>query len=312
MKSILKNSNGKAVSTNGKLFTVSANYTDQIKQALIDKGVATEDTPSSEIPNVIRGISALKPILDNTKSCEKLFDGFNGTSVDELINYSDTENVTNARYMFNECYYLLSIPLLNISQLINAERMFYNCEQIKTLPQLDTSKVEDMGYFCSGCSNLTEFNLNTRNVKKANYMFNQCHRLKTIRVDFINVTSGSLNITFNLCKALENLTVLNIKVPLPIGSGTIWGHLLTLDSLINTIKELVNTGSSKTLTMGSANLEKIANIYVRRTTEGDIPTCLSDNSNIDLAKAPCEICNAEDEGAMSIIAYANSKNWTIA
>ena len=64
--------------------------------------------------------------------------------------------------------------------------------------------------------------------------------------------------------------------------------------------------------MGTANLEKIQDVYVRRTTEGDIPTCLSDNSNIDLAKAPCEICESTDEGAMLITAYANSKNWTLA
>lgn len=126
----------------------------------------------------------------------------------------------------------------------------------------------------------------------------------------INVRSaGSM---FTNCFKLTNLTLLNIKVDLQIGSGTSYGHLLTLDSLINTIKELVKMSSSKTLTMGSANLEKIANVYVRRTTTGDIPTCLSDNSNIDLAKAPCEVCESTDDGAMTLEDYANLKGWALA
>lgn len=143
-------------------------------------------------------------------------------------------------------------------------------------------------------------------------MFSNCAKLTTIpELNMINVSN--VYQMFINCRALTNLTLLNIKrSTLQIGSGTSWGHLLTLESLINTIMELVNAGSARVLTMGTANLEKIANIYVRRTTEGDVPICLDDNSNIDLAKGPCEVCASTDERAMTITAYANLKGWTLA
>lgn len=191
----------------------------------------------------------------------------------------------------------------------------YRGESVKEwLEGLDTSQVTNMDSFCNNCLNIKEIPpLDTSNVSSAKYFVMYCGKLTTLSFNMIKITTDN-NATsmLNHLSNIVDLTLSNIKVKLSIGSGDSWGHLLTLESLINTIKELVNVGSSKTLTIGSANLEKIANVYVRRTTEGDIPTCLSDNSNIDLAKAPCEICESTDEGAMSIISYANMKNWTLA
>ena len=332
--------------------------------------------------------SSLKKLLDATKNASYLFSDYTGTSVDDLIKYNDTENVTDMANMFSYCQKLQTIPLLDTSMVTNMNNMFQYCSNLQTIPQLDTGNVTNMSSMFSNClklmsipqlntSNVTKMEsmfiscskltaipqldtsnvtsmynmffmcwdlteipqLDTSKVTRMSYMFYRCERglltipqldtskvtemnsmfymcyvLKTIpQLDMISVTSNSnARDMFYQCKALTNLTLLNIKADLQIGSGTTWGHLLTLDSLINTIKELVNVGASRTLTMGSANLEKIANVYVKRTTTGDIPTCLSDNSNIDLAKAPCEVCESTDEGAMLITAYANSKNWTLA
>ena len=49
------------------------------------------------------GEDRLKKLLDATKSCYYLFYNYNGTSVDDLIQPSDTENVTNMGYMFMGC-----------------------------------------------------------------------------------------------------------------------------------------------------------------------------------------------------------------
>ena len=232
--------------------------------------------------------STLKKLLDAKKSAIYLFSGYRGTSIDGFINYSDTENVTDMKYMFSQNIYLKTIPILDTNKVTDMVQMFYQCEQLQSIPQLDTRNVVYMSMMCYWCYKLeTISSLNMINVRSAGSMFTNCSKL-------------------------TNLTLLNIKVDLQIGSGTDWGHLLTLESLINTIKELVNVGASKTLTMGSANLEKIANVYVKRTTTGDIPTCLSDNSNIDLAKAPCEVCESTDEGAMTLEDYANLKGWALA
>ena len=46
------------------------------------------------------GGTTVKNLLDATKSCYYLFRSYKGTSVDDLIQYSDTENVTTMDYMF--------------------------------------------------------------------------------------------------------------------------------------------------------------------------------------------------------------------
>ena len=303
--------------------------------------------------------SSLKKLLDATKSAARLFNFYNGESVDGLISYSDTENVTSTgamfdnctnlqtipqidtrnvthmnsmfmscnnlqtipqldtknvtsmEYIFSGCFKLQSVPQLNTSKILSTYHMFYSCKNLQSVPQLDTSQVINMHEMFFGCSNLQSISLSdTSKVTDMYRMCYMCTKLQTISpLNMIKVKDTTF--MFYGCAALTNLTLFNIKVNLEIGSatGTPWGHLLTLDSLINTIKELVNVGSSSKLTMGTANLEKIANVYVRRTTTGDIPICLSNNSNIDLAKAPCEVCESTDDGAMTLKDYAKLKNW---
>lgn len=184
------------------------------------------------------------------------------------------------------------------------DAMQWKCDNMKTLYQefmnytgtsldepltsLDTSKVADMRNMFYGCVNIITIPL----------------------LDMINVTSMSG--MFTNCRALTNLTLKNIKRNLIIGSGTNWGHLLTVDSLVNTIKELwdySSVSSNYTLSMGSANLTKIANIYVKliTPTQEQIETDPYINN-----KKPCEVCESTDEGAMTITAYANLKHWTLA
>lgn len=264
--------------------------------------------------NVTGNCTTLKKYLDLKKSAASLFSGLsNETSFDDIIQYDDTENVTNMYNMFYNCKSLTKIPLLNTSKVTNMENMCYYNQNITYFPELDTSNVTNMSRMFAGCTRLTIVSrLDTHNVLNMQEMFSENPLLKTItELNLIKVTNTSA--MFYKCFRLTNLTLLNIKPSLTIDNNDSNSqHLLTLDSLINTIKELVNVGSARTLTMGTANLEKITNTYVRRTTEGDIPTCLDDNSNIDLAKGPCEVCASDDLGAMTITAYANLKGWTLA
>lgn len=139
-------------------------------------------------------------------------------------------------------------------------------------------------------------------------MFFSCNELTTIpKIDIRN--ASYLNSMFDYCKKLTNLTLLNIKRSLQVGSGTEYGHLLTVESLIGLCKELINENTARRLTIGSANLEKLANVYVKLV---DITDEMRANDEFIDKKQPCEVCESTDEGAMLISDYVQLKNWTLA
>lgn len=236
------------------------------------------------------GDNILQYIIDKYKSTSCLFytyiDGgtpyhgvFNNIIDEELFNLLsniNTINVTDMYGMFFGCSQITTIPKLNTSKVTNMSGMFRECSKLTTIPQLDTSKVTNMYSMFYSCSNLTT--------------------IPQLDISKINSTT----FMFEYCSKLTYLKLLNVKVNLQIGSGTSWGHLIEKDCLIQIISELVDTGSSKTLTMGTANKAKIADTYVK---------LLEDDGT---GKYPFEVCTSTDEGAMTIEAYCNSKNWTLA
>ena len=181
--------------------------------------------------------------------------------------------------------------------------MFGFCTQIETI-ELDTSNATNLSELVRGCSNLITLTLtNTKKATKISTICYDCLKLTTIaEIDMRSVTSSSS--MFYNCKNLTNLTHKNIKINLQIGSGTSWGHLLTLESLLNTCQECINVNASRTLTMGSANLEKLASVYVKLTGEAE--------EDETLPKLPMVQCERSDEGAMTIQDYMAMKNWTLA
>ena len=170
----------------------------------------------------------------------------------------------------------------------------------------------------------------------ANYMFAQKGRRFTstkglyLYDDFLNVTNvqnmflgsselkdvqafDARNVQYfegflSHVKALEEVWITNVKANLIVGSGTSYGHLLTLESLIHLIYQLRDTGEPKTLTVGSVNLEKLANVYVRTI---DITDEMRAEDDLIDEKLPFEVCERTDEGACLITDYALAKNWEI-
>lgn len=180
MKSILKNSNGNAISVGGKLLG--------------------------------GGESTLKKLLDTTKTTQYLFSRYTGTSVDDLIKYDDTENVEVMNNMFEYNSNLVSPPLLNTSKVKNMSYAFSSCSSILEFPQYDYSQVENLRYTFSGCKKITKLSLNTtEKLNNLSYAFNGCNALVEINISNIsNVTT--LNTTFNGCKKIKNITLDTIKV----------------------------------------------------------------------------------------------------
>lgn len=121
---------------------------------------------------------------------------------------------------------------------------------------------------------------------------------------------SSANITnfISGCSKIREIWIKNIKANLQVGSANTWGHLLTLESLIHLIGELRTVRYLTTLTVGSANLEKLANIYVKTV---EITDEMRANDDLIDEKLPFEVCESTDEGACLITEYVNYKNWQI-
>lgn len=98
--------------------------------------------------------NTLKKLLDATKSTMYLFYNYQGASVDNLIQYRDTENVEDMSHTF------------------------YGAKVVR-VPELNTNKVKDFSYAFSR-SSISEFpNWNFSNAESISYLLQNCSSLKT-------------------------------------------------------------------------------------------------------------------------------------
>lgn len=268
----------------GELFTAIAN-------AIRSKTGGADPIVAEDYPTAIEGISAGGSGSADFEITDAWFLFCYGARIDtadKLIGLI-SDSCTRFGHMFDaasdvDANVIVSLASkLNTSRGTNFQSMFSNCYNIKEMCELDTSKATDVMSMFGGCINL-----------------------KTVpRLDLNSIMPGGSYNTynnsslFNNCQALTNLTLYNIRRSLQIGSGTTWGHLLTVDSLVHTIQELCTVTSTQTLTMGSANLEKIAGLYCKITDD-------------TVEKKTMELCESTDEGAMTLEEYAAAKGWAFA
>lgn len=161
------------------------------------------------VPQTAQG-GSVKALLDATKTTNSLFKDYKGTSVDGLISYSDTSNVTNMRQMFFLASKLTSVPQLDTSKVTDMSEMFRNCSSLTSIPQLDTSNVRDMESMFFSCNKLTTIpQLNTSKATRMLTMFLGCNKLTTIpQLDTSNVTN--MGEMFNGCTSLTSIPELNV------------------------------------------------------------------------------------------------------
>lgn len=97
--------------------------------------------------------NTLKNLLDATKNVNYLFYEYQGTSIDGLIQYNDTENVESISRTFCE-------------------------SKVVKVPELNTSKVKDFSY-AFAYSSINEFpNWNFSNAESISYLLQKCNSLK--------------------------------------------------------------------------------------------------------------------------------------
>ena len=201
------------------------------------------------VPQTAQG-GSVKALLDATKSAYYLFANYSGTSVDGLISYNDTANVTNMDYMFTTCTKLTAIPRLDTSKVTRMDKMFFNCSKLTTIPELNTSNVTSMENLLSNCSELTEIpQLDTSKTTTMSMMFSNCSKLTTIpQLDGSNVTDFYM--IFNGCTSLTSIGIYGFTRSIDI-SKTALGH----DALVAFLNQAGTAyNSSQKITMGSAKL----------------------------------------------------------
>lgn len=233
---------------------LSAVFTD-IANAIREKSGSTEQMKPINMADNITAIktSSLKTLLDQTKSCFYLFKEYKGTSIDGLINYGDTSNVTTFEEMFNYCSNLTSVPLLNTSNATNMKNMFFSCSNLSSIPLFDTSKVTEMRGMFSGCVKLNSIPLlDTSNVINMSDWMTSCNSLESIpQIDVSKVTT--FRYAFLNCTRLKTILMHGMKASFDISAS----QRFEKSDLVTILNNLAAVTTNQTLKMGATNLAKL-------------------------------------------------------
>lgn len=159
----------------------------------------------------------------------------------------DTSNITNMKYMFYNCKYMLESPLLNTSNTINMLQMFSGCNKLIKIKSLNTINTKNMNNIFRNCLKLTTVPLLKANSIIDIYQaFLYCGELTTI---------GGLE---NLGQAYEITQNANYSsYRLDFASC----NKLTHESLMNVINNLYDIKTkgcnAQQLVLGSTNIAKL-------------------------------------------------------
>ena len=124
---------------------------------------------------------SLKTLLDATQRADYLFIEYKGTSVSDLISYSDTSNVKYAANMFQSCINITSIPNLDFSKVVATRYMFFGCTGITNIPYVIFEKASSCDYMFANCRNLEYIKIKLPDdLLTIQYMFSNCYKLNTI------------------------------------------------------------------------------------------------------------------------------------
>ena len=257
------------------------------------------------------------------------------TSLETLPKF-DLSSVATATYAFNGCSSLTTFPAIDISHIRNVSSMFNGCAALPAIPHCTINAVNGFQYLFANCKALRNAEITIGDVPSqsvAGFLFYYCTALEEVTIhghtnsargwfkgctalkkvieldlrDAVHSTYGTGEVFAN-CTNLTECWATNIVQSMQVGSGTAWGHLLTVDSLIHLIYECRDTGSLKTLTVGSANLAKLADVYVKTI---DITDEMRAEDDLVDEKLPFVVCESTDEGAMLITQYVSLKNWKL-
>jgi surface protein len=123
----------------------------------------------------------------------------------------DYSSIIDLSYMFDNCYFLTSIPLFDTSNVTNMNNMFKNCYKLKTIPLFNTFRVlyaQEMFDSCSSLVNLPLFDFSS--LKNMRSMFSYCYSLTSIP-DFNTKSVVNLDYFLFDCKKITLLPKFNLS-----------------------------------------------------------------------------------------------------
>ena len=173
----------------------------------------------------------------------------------------DTSNVKNMNSMFSNCVLLSAIPLLDTTNVTWMSGMFYGCTSLTTIPLLDTQKVTSMNMMFEGCSSLTTIPLfDTSKVTTMNNMFSKCTSFKQIpHINTINVTD--MICMFEGCSSLTTIPLFDTS------------KVTTMNGMFSGCKKLIDIPM-----LNTSNVTDMASMFKGCTYLTTIP--LLDTQNV--------------------------------
>lgn len=238
--------------------------------------------------------------LGNMSAFTYLFNLF--YSLQEVVINATTTSVTDTQYMFNECYYLKSVPLFNTSNVTNLTNMFSNCYSLTTIPSFNfsgASTAANVFLACSsltsvptlnfgnattlyglfnGCTNLTTIaGLTTTKCQEFSFMFTACYSLETVPL-FDTSKATSMGNMFSSCISLTEIPAFNTSLVSQFGNMFLACH--SLKSI-----PLLNTQAGITFTQMFAQCSSLDELPALNLTAGTTFTNMFSGTN-GIAKAP--------------------------
>lgn len=168
------------------------------------------------------------------------------------IEFLHTENVTDMRGMFQDCYNLTSLDVsgFNTEKVETMYNMFGCCRKLESVDVsgFNTSNVKNMYRMFSTCENLKDINLsnfNTENVTNMSGLFMYCKTLTNLDLSgFITSKVTTMEEMFRGCANLQKITFGNFNT----ASVTKFNYMFELcESLTNIDLTSFNTENATTM-----------------------------------------------------------------
>ena len=156
--------------------------------------------------------------LLNLKDISGMFSNLNTFKSIGDISKCKTKNIINMSYLFSFMDNLEKIEnlILDTTNAIDISNLFNGCKKLTSISNvnLDTSKVIDMSGLFEGCSSLKNIkglsNINTKNVKYINSMFENCEKLSSLpKLNWDTFNIIDMNSLFKSCTELTSVKTLS-------------------------------------------------------------------------------------------------------
>ena len=168
-----------------------------------DKNYTVEENDLKDKPYVIAVVE-----LENNKQRKNY--------IISCLYYTDKDD--NGKGLFQDCYSILNIKILESKNVTNMHYMFHGCSNLQKLYfyNFDTKEVTDMNHMFDYCPNLKNLDLsmfNTEKVTIMSCMFYGCKSLQTLNLsNFITTKVTSMNSMFGECSGLINLNLSSFNI----------------------------------------------------------------------------------------------------